>query len=194
MVTHGILAGAFSPIAAFGVTMTGILDRLGVEPRPLHLFASHLLVHGLACVLAYLMFGGLRLIRAGRIQPDTPLGAEEPDAGSAKPNAFQLSTLVALVVLVLATVAFRLDIGFVAFTLGALLTLAFGRKADDAIARMPWSVLLLLAGVLSYIAVLTKLGTLAAVTDLLSSVPSPSVAVLMLSLVSAVQGSSSAHS
>lgn len=51
---------------------------------------------------------------------------------------------------------------------------------------MPWPVMVLVAGVLSYIAVLTEIGTLGAIGDQLYNFESPAIGILVLSFITAI--------
>lgn len=199
MVLHGVLAGNFSPISTFGVLTDGVLTGAGVPSHPVGLFLSHFAVQGIACSLAFLLFGGLKLVRAGRVRTadEVPLlagGASNadcpPTAGHAaapgRPSTFQVCTMAALVLLIVSTAVFGIDVGAAGLFLGAALTLGFARKNNDFVSKMPWSVMILVAGVLSYVAVLTQLGTLDAISDLLTQLGSPLLAVLALSLLGAI--------
>lgn len=202
MVVHGVLAGSFSPIATFGLVTDGVLKDLAIDSNPTALFLCHIAVHLLVCIAAFCLFGGLALMRrrpsdndtggtgAGRATPTregTGGTATAVEATvSTRPSPFQLASMLSILVLVVCTVGFDLDIGYVAFTLGIVLTLVFDRKSSDAVSKMPWPVLALLVGVLCYVGVLTEVGTLDALGDLLLGMDSPALGVLALSLFGAI--------
>lgn len=183
-VVHGVLAGSFSPIATFGLVTDGVLGDLGIPSNPTQLFAAHVMVHAIVCCAAFLLFGGLKLVRAGSMSVEnTEVGA---DGKLHRPTSFQLACMVATVALVFVTVAFDLDIGYVGFVLGTALTLAFARKENNFVEKMPWGVVLLLIGVLSFVGVLTEIGTISAIGDLLLGLESPALGVLALSIFGAI--------
>ncbi|MCK8673197.1 SLC13 family permease [Rhodococcus sp. HM1] len=212
MVVHGILAGNFGPLATPAVFTAKQLTEAGLEPITLQLFVSHVAINGLVAVIAYFLFGGAKLVRAGRMsvaQPalatvgggpvsgsaggsadtpdiDDPSSAAGRGTGHGRPNAYQIATLIALTTLLVASLGFGMDIGFSALALGLLLTLLFERKQNTFINAMPWGVMLMLAGVLIYIGILTEIGTIDAINDSLSSIGSASGAVLALSWLSGI--------
>jgi len=208
MVIHGVIAGVFSPIAIDGIFTDGVLTQAGVPSYPMQLFLSHLAVHGIVCVAAFCLFGGLKLIRAPRrteIDSNEPILQDGTGAGGvrsetvgdtltiasrqkvlAKPTIYQVCTMVSLVVLVVSASVFGLDVGYVALTLGVALALIFERKNDSLVQQMPWFAMMLVTGVLCYISVLTEIGTLDAIGNLLAGFASPAQAVLALSFVSAI--------
>jgi di/tricarboxylate transporter len=211
MVVHGVLAGAYTPLTVYGVFVDGVLVGDGVAPVSLQLFAAHLVINGAVCVAAFLLFGGLDLVRRRRGSDEDPqaevtasvvTGGSSPQKASTsltattlpapvttavgRPTLYQACTIVALVVLVITAVGFGLNIGVVALVLGLTLTLAFGRGASDSIPAMPWSVLVLVIGVLMYVGALTKLGTLEAVSNGIAQIGSPVVSVLVISFITAL--------
>jgi Na+/H+ antiporter NhaC len=208
MVIHGVIAGVFSPIAIDGIFTDGVLTEAGVPSFPMQLFLSHLAVHGIVCVAAFCLFGGLKLIRAPRqIGPTTAADSDTNGDGSGgprprgsgttmtlstekavlgRPTLYQACTMTSLVVLVVSAAGFGLDVGYVALTLGVVLALVFERKNDGLVQKMPWFAMMLVTGVLCYIAVLTEIGTLEAIGNLLAGFESPAQAVLALSFVSAI--------
>lgn len=211
MVVHGVLAGLFSPIAIDGVFTDRLLKDAGLESHPAQLFACHVVVHGIICAAAFFLFGGRKLIRARRSSGDRevpfdPVDAHEPPStgqsagpsGAAsttitlpaktvgRPTVYQGCTMAAIVLLVLSAVLLDLDVGFVALTLAVVLALIFQRNSEDLIPKMPWPVMVLVAGVLSYIAVLTEIGTLRAIGDQLYNFESPAIGILVLSFITAI--------
>lgn len=211
MVVHGVLAGLFSPIAIDGVFTDRLLKDAGLESHPAQLFACHIVVHGIICLAAFFLFGGRKLVRARRSSGDRDVPFDQadvrepiptgPSAGPSgalsatvtlpaktvgRPTVYQGCTMGAIVLLVLSAVLLDLDVGFVALTLAVVLALMFQRNSEDLIPKMPWPVMVLVAGVLSYIAVLTEIGTLGAIGDQLYNFDSPAIGILVLSFITAI--------
>ena len=188
LVVHGALAGAFSPISVYGVFINGYLSRNGFQSNPLSLFLAPLVFNLVFATVVYLVL---------RNRPDAGMLAASGDAlGTAVPpggmdataieqparrlTGYQIATLVALAVMVVLVIGFSLNIGVVCMALAAVL--AFIRPAEGAAAlgRVSWSVVVLIAGVLTYIAVLQQAGTVAWVSGGISAVSLPLVAALLL--------------
>jgi di/tricarboxylate transporter len=170
MVVHGALAGAFSPISVYGVTIAGFLGD-DVAFSPLALFLVPLVFNvGVAAVL-YVVRGGWRA--TGRVD----------DAGegtSARATPYQLVTLGALLVLAVGTTAFGLDITSLALVLATLLALARPSAAKQALGSVSWSVVVLVTGMVTYIEVLQLAGTVEFVSDGIIALGVPLVAALLL--------------
>ncbi|WP_325786867.1 SLC13 family permease [Arthrobacter koreensis] len=207
MVIHGILAGNFGPLATPGVFTAKVLADADLEPITLQLFLSHLIVNALVAAVAYMAFGGMKLIRTKAVvEAKRELvtvgggsssgsagigGTDDALAGSAsegrvRPNNYQIATMASLLALVVLALGVGWDLGYTALALGLLLTLVFERKNNSFVAKMPWGVILMLAGVLVYFGVLTEIGAVDAISDLLAGMGSDLAAVLALSFLSGI--------
>ncbi len=86
---------------------------------------------------------------------------------SAKPprglGVDQVCTLLALAGVAMAALGFGLNIGFVALTAGAVLHLCFPASSAGAEKQIAWSVVLLVCGIVTYVAALQRYGTVDAV-------------------------------
>ena len=141
LVVHGAQAGGFSPISVYGSIVNGVVADNGLPQDEVFLFFASLAVNLLIAGVVFVAFGGLKLLRrqpadapAGTAAAlaDTPTtvagrpriagGSPEADAIAAAPAAerltlptpYQALTLLGLVALVVCTLAFDLDVGFVA--------------------------------------------------------------------------------
>lgn len=90
----------------------------------------------------------------------------------------QVLTLAGLGVLVVAGTAFGLDVGFTALAVGLVLTLVKPSAYADVVSKVPWSAVLLVCGVITYVGVLESVGTIDFLSDLLTGGTSPLVAAL----------------
>jgi di/tricarboxylate transporter len=86
-------------------------------------------------------------------------------------------------------VGFDLNIGVVSMALAAVLATLRPREGMAALARVSWPVVVLIAGVLTYIAVLQRGGTVDWVSRGISAVSSPLLAALLLFYLSGLVSS-----
>jgi di/tricarboxylate transporter len=77
-------------------------------------------------------------------------------------------------------IGFKLNIGVVSMGLAAVLAILRPSEGVAALGRVSWSVVVLIAGVLTYIQVLEKAGTVEWVSSGISAVSIPLVAALLL--------------
>lgn len=204
MVIHGAQAGGFSPISVYGTIVNGVVERNDLPGDELTLFLASFAVNALIAVIVFLLFGGHRLRRTGEADtttagdgnwqpgPSRPRiagGAPAEDSAEEAEPPFgleQAATLLSLAALVALTLGFDLDVGLVAFTIAAVLSLLSPRSQKAAVGKVPWPVVLLICGVLTYIAVLEELGTIKYVGNAVADVGAPLLAALLLCYIGAI--------
>lgn len=110
--------------------------------------------------------------------------AEEGNQPDGTPH--QIATLAGLVALAVLVLAFNLDIGFVALTIGLALALWAPTMQKRAMAQVAWPEIMLITGVSTYVAVLEHMGTIDYVGESVANMASPMLAALMLFFIGAV--------
>jgi di/tricarboxylate transporter len=208
LIVHGAAAGNFSPLNPLGAIVQQAVTRSNLELSPLALFLANLAYNiGLAAVI-YAVFGGLRLGRrtapatepvlvaagasataavASEVMPwqrSVESATVEPASGRLGSN--QICTLGALVATGVATLVFGLNIGFLAFAAAVLLQLIFPRSSDGAEKKIAWNVVLLVCGIVTYVAALQRYGTVQTVGDGIAALNAPLLAALLICVVGAV--------
>ncbi|MET7507592.1 SLC13 family permease [Streptomyces albidoflavus] len=205
LVVHGAQAGGFSPISIYGSTVNGILEREGLPGSPVALFLASLFANLAIAALLFVALGGLRL--RGR-----DLGDEEheeggggsggtgtvsgsgsgtgtrtaPDADLLRLTPARIATLVGLVALVVAVLVFDLDAGLTAITLAVLLAVVWPEDSKAAVAHITWPTVLLICGMLTYVAVLQEMGTIDWAGEHVGSIGIPLLAALLFCYIGAV--------
>jgi Na+/H+ antiporter NhaD/arsenite permease-like protein len=166
---QGGCIGGLSPLNPWAKVVTVQSAKGGVTLLATHFFISQLIINFSFAVLAFFLFGGARLF-GSRAQGDTAALAEQdgqPRATSL--TGQQWAALVALfgfIVLVLT----KHDVGLSAFSMGVLLNIVVRADARKMIAELPWSMVLMISGILIYIGALESVGVLQAAGALLQSV------------------------
>ncbi len=107
-----------------------------------------------------------------------------PDATRLTPA--RTATLTALVALVVAVLAFDLDAGLTAITLAVLLSTAWPEDSRKAVGQIAWSTVLLICGVLTYVAVLDEMGTITWAGKGVSDIGIPLLAAVLLCYIGAL--------
>jgi Na+/H+ antiporter NhaD/arsenite permease-like protein len=188
MVVHGAQAGGFSPISIYGTITNDIVAQTDLPASPLTLFLASLFFNLAIAIVGFIIFGGRDLL-SRRTDVRAEAAAEEPDAedaGTIRPTPYQLFTLVGLVGLGIATLVFELDVGLVALTVALVLVLVSPHEQKSAVSQISWPVVLLIAGVLTYVAVLEEIGTIDYVSSNVADLGSAMLASLLLCYVGAV--------
>jgi Na+/H+ antiporter NhaD/arsenite permease-like protein len=155
VVGNGAQAGAMSPLAPPGVISAGILAKHGLSGVGGVLWLNMLIVHVVVTVIAYFLFGGLRLWREGGA-----LAAVGADRGTELEalDRSQLATLAGIATLAVGALFFKLDIGFGAFLIGAVLALFKCVDEGKAIKGMPWNTILMVTGVTVLVNLMSNVG------------------------------------
>lgn len=240
LVVHGAQAGGFSPISIYGSITNGIVERSGLPGSPLALFLSSLFINLSVGLIAFVLFGGLPLLRRrasdagagddrdeggrrrgelarmggsptamtggaavgsgdgpGRGGRDSAPSATLPTAPATEADRaeeredvratpYRVLTLVGLLGLGITTLFFELDVGLVALTVAVALALVSPHSQRSAVSQISWPVVLLIAGVLTYVAVLEEIGTIEYVSENVASLGSALLVALLLCYVGGV--------
>ncbi|WP_372907254.1 SLC13 family permease [Saccharopolyspora indica] len=188
MVVHGTQAGSFSPISIYGTIVNGVVERSGLPGDPVVLFLGSLVVNVAIAAVVFAVFGGLRL-RAAQKQPVTVgagTGADAQPVEEPRLNRDRVLTLTGLVVLVVTTLGFGLDVGLVAMTIAVVLSVLSPEMCKQAPGEVAWPTVLLICGVLTYVGVLEQMGTIDYVGNSVAGIGVPLLAALLLCYIGAI--------
>jgi di/tricarboxylate transporter len=181
MVVHGAAAGNFSPLNVLGALVHQAVTSRGLEMSVAALFLANLAYNVVLAGAIFLVFGGRRLLASG------PAGT--PEDGLETTASWELRhfcTVAALGCVAIAALGYGLPIGFVAFTAGAILQLAFPASSAGAEKRIAWGVVILVCGVVTYVAALQRYGTIDAAGQAIAALGSPAVTAVLICAVGAV--------
>ncbi len=167
MVAHGCVAGALSSIAPTGIIANGLMARMGMSGFEWQNYLYNLIANTLAAGMGFLVFGGWRLF--GQIHHDEDRhSAADPASGTLTMTVKHRVTLLAIALLVIAIVGFRVHVGMGALTAAVVLMLA--RVTDDqkAVQALPWSIIIMVCGVTVLTSLLENTGGIDLFTTLLA--------------------------
>jgi len=183
-VVHGAQAGGFSPISIYGVITNSVMAENGLPVNEVAIFLSSLLVNLAIAVALFFALGG-RQLASRRVEPelddDTVGGGTRGGHGNGGATAMtnggggtatddrvattvtprladQVVTLVAFGAVAFVALVFERNIGFAAITAAVILTALFPKEQKGAIKQIAWSTVLLVAGVSTFAAILSKAG------------------------------------
>ncbi len=94
-------------------------------------------------------------------------------------------TLVGIVGTAVAAFVFGLDIGVVAITVAVLLSLASGAASKAAVGQIAWPTVLLITGIVTYVALLQRIGTIDWLGEQVAGIGVPLLAALVICLIGA---------
>jgi di/tricarboxylate transporter len=188
MVIHGAQGGGFSPMSIYGGITNQVVERADLAGNDMHLFLASLGFNLLVAVVVFFVFGGRSLLtqRAVEVGPAAAIDAAGGAVGGKGLTYPQVLTLIGLIALGVGVLVFELNVGLVAITIAVVLTILFPKDQARAVEQIHWSTVLLICGVVTYIAVLQKGGAVTYVGDSVSSIGAPLVGALLLCYVGGV--------
>jgi di/tricarboxylate transporter len=175
----GLSTGAFAPTSLFGIVTHGVAQRAGVDLDPLALFAVAAVANSLVLAAGFVAFGGLALAR--RREAHSGSGV----VTTARLSRVQIVTVCAMVGLVGVVIAaslagWRSDIGVLCFAFGAALSLVDPASGKSAVSRIDWPTVLMVGGIITYVAVLQKMGAVDLLGEAAARLGSPVVVALAI--------------
>ncbi|GAA1170537.1 SLC13 family permease [Pseudonocardia alaniniphila] len=122
---------------------------------------------------------------------DIPAGTEpgsrdETDEKPASLTRDHVLTLLGLAALAIGALAFGLDVGFTALTVAALLSLASPASAKAAIGQVAWPTVLLICGIVTFVSLMEKVGTIDWLGHLVTTIGAPLLAAIIICLIGAI--------
>jgi di/tricarboxylate transporter len=183
----GFSAGAFAPTSLFGMVSYGTARQASIDLNPLVLSGVALAANLLILSMAAVVFGRRR--RRSVTAPSTTEAGQPAERASVDPWApNQLVTAIAMAGLVATVVGCALagiepDVGVIAFAFGAALALVDPAAGRAAVARIDWSTVLLVGGIVTYVSVLQAMGAVDLLGAAAKSLNVPLVSAVAICLV-----------
>jgi len=186
VVIHGAQAGGFSPISIYGGITNQVVDRAGLPRNDLALFLASFFFNLGVAVLIFFLFRGHRTGRFSEREDRKELSDGEPESVQIGLNKHRVLTLVGLLSLGVGSLALELNIGLLAISVAVLLALLAPHDQKRAIEQVSWPTVLLITGVITYIAVLQKIGAVDLVGNSVSRIGAPLLAALLLCYIGGI--------
>ncbi|HMN12509.1 MAG TPA: SLC13 family permease [Bellilinea sp.] len=185
VVGNGCMAGVMSPLCPTGLIAQKIMAEMGVPGDHrvslwLHVAAAFFI----SSVLAYIFLGGLKLWKNRKA-----VTAESEALQNIKVEAFdskQKATIVATLLLLVAVIFFKWDIGFVGMILGAILLLFNVANEKEVFKAVPWSAIILVTGVTVLVKLMQNVGGMDLFAQIIGAVSTPFTATLVVGFVAAL--------
>ncbi len=197
LIINGASAGGFSPICVFGVITNGVVERSGLPGNPVLLWVSSFVFNALLSVVVFVMFGGRELL-ARRVEPQVEPEPEpelDETAGGATAtstttmtevvtlNAQRVVTLSGLVVLVVGALVFDIDVGLLALSIATVICVLFPQATKVGVAQVAWPTVLLICGIVTYVSLMERVGTIDMLGDSVADIGVPLLAAFVICLI-----------
>lgn len=167
---NGVLAGTMSPFAPTGIVAHEIMARIGLAGYEWYTFGFNAFAHTLVAIAGFVLFGGLKLRGPGASAASTAASLSHEDLTLQRQHWLTAGGIAALI---LAVVAFSLDVGMAAIIVAAVLILLRTVDEEQAIKRMPWGVILMVTGVTVLVAMLQETRGLELITSGIAAISTP---------------------
>ncbi|HJE61866.1 MAG TPA: hypothetical protein K8V84_25640 [Nocardiopsis listeri] len=196
----GILSGLLSPLAVYGVTAHQQSASMGLgmpDHAPVTLLVGSLTAGAVVCAGALTVTRflgapptGRSLVPAGGHTGSAAGGpahaGRAPDRAEAPALSVRVVTLTGMATVLVLSVGFDMNIGYLGLTAACLQLLILRIEPAPAVARMPWGIVLLIGGLLTYIGVMQDLGAFERISDLLTIEGSAMLTLLLLCYIAGI--------
>lgn len=193
MLSTGIYAGSFSPLNVFGLVVNGIMESENIAHSPVIFYINTLVFYVLISIIIFVAYGGIRLVKSnndGKALVAAALHENQAAAAAGQQGRgftwYNAVTLFGIGVLIVMALVFDMNMGFGAFVVGLALALLAPKQQTDVIKQMPWSVIMMVTGIMTYVGVMDQVGTLDYLTDLIARVGNPLLASLIASYIGGI--------
>lgn len=184
---------SFSPFAPGGLISNGIIAQIaptiGIPTEMLDSIAWKVhwnseIIQGIVNIGGFLITGGAAWMMRARKSKDFDIDTIAP-----KPEPLtwkQMYTLATVVLLMASVIFFKLDVGAVAFVIGASYIVLNIVDDKAAVKGMPWGVILMVSGMSALINVMDKAGGLNALVDMIAIVSNETTVTGIVSFIAAL--------
>ncbi|MEV6905802.1 SLC13 family permease [Amycolatopsis sp. NPDC051071] len=117
--------------------------------------------------------------------PSGGSGGEEPEERLPL-NRDHVFTLIGLAALAVGALVFKLDVGFTALTVATVLSLVSPGSAKAAVSEVAWPTVLLICGIVTFVALMERVGTIDWLGNLVTQIGSPLLAAFLICAIGAV--------
>jgi di/tricarboxylate transporter len=173
MVGNGASGGSLSPFAPAGVIVNDIMAKQGFAHTAAQNYFNNLMVHAIVAAGAFLLFGGLGLLRSPRYDERPPVGIGT-DSGPERLDTAHVVTTLVIAALVVSVLLFDINVGMAALAGASILTVLKLADEKHAVKEMPWRVIIMVSGVTILVALVEKTGGMTLLTGALASVSTSS--------------------
>lgn len=177
---NGVHAGGYSPISVAGTIVRDLATKDGIHINPTGLFLASYFINFLLSALTVLGYE-LWLRRKGR---ELREAVDLTDVIAPRTITMeQKVTLGLIAVLLVCTIVLHLSIGFVGIAAAMVLLAMNPKQQATAIAGVSWHTVIMIGGMMTYVALLQQAGVISAVSHAAIKMGSPMLVVLVLCLI-----------
>jgi di/tricarboxylate transporter len=173
----GAAGGGLTPIAPTGILGLSLAADQGITGIEFPYALNMLIAMTIYFIVIYFVLGGYKM-------------KSNVDVGSmvekVKFNREQIITLIGMAVLVICVIGLRYDVGLTSFTISMALLLLRVANEKKAISNIPWSTLMMIAGINMLMAMVIGLGGINLLASGLAKLMTPATAPGVLGLTAGI--------
>lgn len=178
----GAFAGGLSPITPSGIVAIDVAAKNGIEGVELAIALSMFLVMLLCSVILYFFVFKWHKYKKP-VEENAADGSENANEPFKKEHIF---TLVGLVLVAILSMVFEMNVGLVSFAVSVVLLILGAADEAEAFKKIPWSTLVMITGVGMLISVVTELGGIKLISDIMQKIMNEYVASAVATVFSGV--------
>ncbi len=196
---NGANAACMSPITPSGAIAASIIQSAGMPDISSQLFFNSAIANVIINVIAYILFGGLKLIKndfgkGSTDVSDADMGDEIAHLQSLKYEYKHFLTLIGIGVMLVGALVFKFDVGLLGIFVGTvLIILKCADEKEVLLKGIPWGALMMICGISVLVGLMGKTGGMDMFIDMIASISTPNsltfVATFIPGLISAYSSS-----
>ncbi|PRX97288.1 SLC13 family permease [Allonocardiopsis opalescens] len=105
------------------------------------------------------------------------------DGGEPRLNPIRGLTLAGILALAVGALFFGIDVGFMAITVAVVLALVSPKSTKGAVSGVAWPTVLLICGIVTYVSLMERMGTVTFLGDSVASIGAPLLAALIICVI-----------
>ncbi len=190
MICTGANAGAFSPVAPTGIIGIGLMNKIGLNGSSVAMtvFLASAAIQSLSAISAYFIFGGYKAIKTKNLEEFLLKQKVE------KFSRQQIITMLAIVVLVVGVILFKIQISLLALGLVVILSLLGIADEEGSLNNLPWGTIMMVTGITILIGIMEKTGGLDLAVRMIANISSGRTINAILALITGVVSAYSSSS
>ena len=177
----GAFAGGLSPITPSGIVAITVAAGKGIEGIELAIGLGMFFVMLLCAVGLY--FFVFKWHTYKKSQTDKTVDTNNTDDRFKKEHIF---TIIGIVLVAICAMVFEMNVGLVSFAVSVILLILGAADEADAFKKIPWSTLVMITGVGMLISVVTELGGIKLLSDIMEKIMNEYIASAIATIFSGV--------
>lgn len=177
----GAFAGGLTPITPSGIVAISVSEKNGITG-----VAQALPIKMAMAMFLYSLILYFFVFKWHKVKPKQNGAEGAAKAEIPKFSPKQWATLLGIVIVAVLSTVFNVNVGLAAFAVSVVLTMIGAADEQAALSKLPWNTLIMITGVGVLISLVTELGGIDLLSDMLSMLMSGKTASAVMALLGGV--------